>query len=129
MAAINTLALKSWLTFTQGFVRRQLLQHSWLYLLVGISFLTGVVALLGFLRINFSTFRRIKDPRETLSLFQKGTVDPVSMVLCYLRALRFRLNRKEKTRMTVQHILELLGLTRTDRRIEHNLHMGKKKTI
>lgn len=42
MAAINTLALKRWLTFIQGFEIQQLLQHSWLDLLVNIGFLDRI---------------------------------------------------------------------------------------
>lgn len=115
IAAINTLALKRWLTFIQGFVIQQLLQHSWLYLLVNISFLTGLVS-----------SQRPNSPflvLQTRETFSNWIYDPLNIMLyIWEPSDRFRKN------LTIQHILELLGLIQTNKRL-NIIYKWKKNTI
>lgn len=62
--------------------------------------------------------------RETFS--KNGIYDPLNIMLCYPRALRFR---GKKIKLTIQHILELRGLIQTNKKIEHNLQMEKKYNL
>lgn len=118
MAAINTLALKRWLTFIQGFVIQQLLQHSWLYLLVNVSFLTGLVS---------------SQVSPYLFFYSHRIIDKRNLCKC-LRPLKYhavlsespQIDSEKKKEELDNSALELLGLIQTHKRIEHNLQMEKK---